>query len=45
MNYNTPTTGNKDVQDIYFGNNGTTIGNVKGGVNSTSYIGGKWNTQ
>ena len=45
MNYNTPTTGNKDVQDIYFGNLDTTIGNVKGGVNSTSYIGGKWNTQ
>ena len=45
MNYNTPTTGNKDVQDIYFGNNGTTIGNVKGGDDKTSYIGGKWNTQ
>ena len=45
MNYNTPTTGNKDVQDIYFGNFGTTIGNVKGGTNSTAYIGGKWNTQ
>ena len=23
----------------------TTIGNVKGGTNSTAYIGGKWNTQ
>ena len=45
MNYNTPTTGNKDVQGIYFGNYGTTIGNVKGGTDSTSYIGGKWNTQ
>ena len=45
MNYNTPTTGNKDVQSIYFGNYGTTIGNVKGGTNSTAYIGGKWNTQ
>ena len=30
---------------MYFGNYGTTIGNVKGGTNSTSYIGGKWNTQ
>ena len=45
MNYNTPTTGNKDVQSIYFGNYGTIIGNVKGGTNSTAYIGGKWNTQ
>ena len=45
MNYNTPTTGNKDVQDMYFGNNGTTIGNVKGGTDKTAYIGGKWNTQ
>ena len=45
MNYNTPTTGNKDVQSIYFGNFGTTIGNVKGGTDETSYIGGKWNTQ
>ena len=45
MNCNTPTTGNKDVQKIYFGNYGTTIGNVKGGTDKTSYIGGKWNTQ
>ena len=45
MNYNTPTTGNKDAQSIYFGNYGTRIGNVKGIINSTSYIGGKWNTQ
>ena len=45
MNYNTPTTGNKDVQYIYFGNYGTTIGNVKGGTDETAYIGGKWNTQ
>ena len=28
-----------------FGNYGTTIGNVKGGTDETSYIGGKWNTQ
>ena len=45
MNYNTPTTGNKDVQYIYFGNYGTKIGNVKGGTDETAYIGGKWNTQ
>ena len=45
MNYNTPTTGNKGVQGIYFGNFGTTIGNVKGGTDKASYIGGKWNTQ
>ena len=45
MNYNTPTTGNKDTQYMYFGNNGVTIGNVKGGTGKTSYIGGKWNTQ
>ena len=45
MNCDTPTTGNKDTQTIYFGNYDTTIGNVKGGTNSTAYIGGKWNTQ
>ena len=45
MNYNTPTTGNKDPQYMPFGNYGTKIGNVKGGTDSTSYIGGKWNTQ
>ena len=45
MNYNTPATGNKNPQYIYFGNYGTTIGNVKGGTDETSYIGGKWNTQ
>ena len=45
MNYNTPTTGNKDAQYMYFGNYGVTIGNVKGGTDETSYIGGKWNTQ
>ena len=45
MNYNTPTTGNKDAQYMYFGNQGVTIGNVKGGTDKTSYIGGKWNTQ
>ena len=45
MNYNTPTTGSDNIQYMYFGNNGTTIGNVKGGTDKTSYIGGKWNTQ
>ena len=45
MNYNTPTTGNKDYQYMTFGNYETTIGNVKGGTDETSYIGGKWNTQ
>ena len=45
MNYTTPTTGNKDAQGMYFGNYGTTIGNVKGGTDKTAYIGGKWNTQ
>ena len=45
MNYNTPTTGSDNYQNMYFGNYGTTIGNVKGRTNSTSYIGGKWNTQ
>ena len=32
MDYNNPTTGNKDPQAMYFGNNGTTIGNVAGNV-------------
>ena len=45
MNCNTPTTGSKEAQVMSFGNYGTTIGNVKGGTNSTAYIGGKWNTQ
>ena len=45
MNYNTPTTGSDNFQYMMFGNYGTTIGNVKGGTNSTAYIGGKWNTQ
>ena len=45
MNYNTPTTGSDDYQIMYFGNYGTTIGNVKGGTDKTAYIGGKWNTQ
>ena len=46
MNYKTPATGNKDSRTMYFGNSFiNTIGNVKGGTNSTAYIGGKWNTQ
>ena len=45
MNYTTPTTGSDNYQGMYFGNSGTTIGNVKGGTDKTSYIGGKWNTQ
>ena len=45
MSYKTPTTGSKDAQNMYFGNQGVTIGNVKGGTDKTSYIGGKWNTQ
>ena len=38
MNYNTPTTGNKGGQNIFFGNYGTTIGNVKGETDKASYI-------
>ena len=45
MNYTTPTTGSDNTQYIYFGNYGTTIGNIKGGTDKTSYIGGKWNTK
>ena len=45
MNYDTPATGSKEAQPMTFGNYGVTIGNVKGGTNSTAYIGGKWNTQ
>ena len=45
MNYNTPTIGSDNYQGIVFGNNGTTIGNVKGVKDKTAYIGGKWNTQ
>ena len=47
MNYNTPTTGNKDPQAMQFGNYGDIIGNVKGGIDEaeapetpkTPYIG------
>ena len=45
MNYNTPATGSIGTQTMYFGNNGTTIGNTKGGTDKTSCVGGKWNTK
>lgn len=45
MNYKTPATGSARTQNIYFGNYDTAIGNVKGGTDETSYVGGKWNTQ
>ena len=45
MNYDIPTTGTKDPQSMYFGNYQVTIGNVKGGTDETSYVGGKWNTK
>ena len=45
MNCDSPSTGNKDTQLMYFGNYETTIGNVKGGIDETSYVGGKWNTK
>ena len=45
MNPQFPTSGSDSTQLIYFGNNGVTIGNIKGGTDKTSYIGGKWNTK
>ena len=47
MDYDTPATGivNADNKSMRFGNYGVKIGNVKGGTDETSYIGGKWNTQ
>ena len=47
MNCNTPTIGSKDykVTGMYFGNSQVIVGNVKGGTDKTSYVGGKWNTQ
>ena len=45
MNYTTPATGSEEAQPMYFGNYGTTIGNEKGGIDETAYVGGKWNTQ
>ena len=40
-----PTSGQTSAYNMYFGNYGTKIGNVKGGTDKTSYIGGKRNTQ
>ena len=40
-----PAEGQTSAYSMFFGNYDTTIGNVKGGTNSTAYIGGKWNTQ
>ena len=40
-----PAEGQVSPYNMTFGNYGTTIGNVKGGTDETSYIGGKWNTQ
>ena len=40
-----PTSGQTSAYNMYFGNYGTTIGNVKGRTDKTAYIGGKWNTQ
>ena len=40
-----PTSGQTSAYNMYFGNYGTKIGNVKGGTDKASYIGGKWNTQ
>ena len=40
-----PTSGQTSAYNMYFGNYGTTIGNIKGGTDKTSYVGGKWNTQ
>ena len=45
MNYDSPFTGSKEAQSMYFGNYQVTIGNTKGGTDETSYIGGKWNTK
>ena len=45
MNYDTPATGSKKAQSMYFGNYLVSIGNVKGGTDETAYVGGKWNTK
>ena len=45
MSYETPTTGRIGAHLMMFGNYNVTIGNVKGGMEGPSYIGGKWNTQ
>ena len=40
-----PAEGQVSPYNMTFGNYGTIVGNVKGGTDETSYIGGKWNTQ
>ena len=45
MNCDSPSTGNKDTQLMYFGNYTVTVGNVKGVTGKTAYVGGKWNTK
>ena len=45
MNYDSPSTGNKDTQLMYFGNYQVTIGNTRGGRTKDSQVGGKWNTK
>ena len=45
MNYDSPSTGNKDLQTMMFGSYDIIIGNTKGGTDETSYVGGKWNTK
>ena len=45
MNCDSPSTGTKDPQLIYFGNYQVTIGNTRGGRTKDSQVGGKWNTK
>ena len=45
MNCDSPSTGNKDTQLMYFGNYQVTIGNTRGGTTKDSQVGGKWNTK
>lgn len=45
MSCETPTVGTEKYQLMMFGNYGVDMGNVKGEVSLTSFVGGKWNTQ
>ena len=48
INYMHPqysTSGQTSAYSMFFGNSYVIVGNVKGGTDKTSYIGGKWNTQ
>ena len=45
MNCDTPKTGSKFTQFMYFGNYSVSIGNIKGVTGVTAYVGGKWNTK